>query len=47
MGETSSNTVFVAHSVRPNWLTPTSQTPKSLAEIAVLGIEKKDSHILE
>lgn len=33
---TSYNTVFVAHFVRPNWLTPTSQTPNSLYEIAVL-----------
>jgi len=33
LGETADNTVFVAHFVRPNWLTPTSQAPRMLGEI--------------
>ena len=28
----SANTVFVTYFVRPNWLTPTSQTPITLSE---------------
>jgi hypothetical protein len=36
------NTVFVAHFVRPNRLTPTSQTPKPLVVRCGQGKEEKD-----
>jgi len=33
-GKTADNSVFAAHSVRPNWLTSTSQTSRMLADTA-------------
>jgi hypothetical protein len=39
---TADKTVFVAHSIRPNWLTPTSQIPKAL--VVHCGHRKEEEH---
>jgi hypothetical protein len=36
------NTVFVVHFVRPNWFTPTSQTPIPLDDTPTRKEEKDD-----